>query len=132
MKSFKDRDKQIKNAANMEGEEKIEKEQVEFIKNEEQLLNELTTGSDAEIEFTISLLKVKELEDDYRVRFPNFSSLVVHALSACLSITQTDNFARRAALDMMIFYLKLEKSEFMNEKDTIHLLSSMLQIIKLK
>lgn len=95
------------------------------------LCDELSGVSDGEREMIITLIKMKEREDDYQTRFPNFSSLVVNALSACMDIAQPDNFARRAALDLMIFHLKLG-TEFMSELDTIQLLTVMLQILKLK
>lgn len=39
---------------------------------------------------------------------------------------------RRSALDLMIFYLRLDNKELMTEKDAIHLVCVLLQIIKIK
>ena len=78
------------------------------------------------------LLEIRKSEDNHHVRFPNFSSLVVNALSTCLDTTQTESLVKRSALDLMIFYLKLDNKEFINEKDAIQMVGMLLQILKSK
>ena len=58
-----------------------------------------------------SLYMNKNKPDNHLTRFPNFNSLVVNALSACLDIT-TDNMIKRAALDLIGGYLKLDSGVF--------------------
>ena len=86
----------------------------------------------SEKEMLLHLLEIRKKEDDHNIRFPNFSSLVVNALCTCLDTSQTEPLVKRSALDLMIFYLKLENKEFICEKDAVQLVGMLLQILKSK
>ena len=59
----------------------------------------------------VSLYTNKSKPDTYLTRFPNFSSLVVNALCACLEVN-ADNMIKRAALDLLAGHLKLSNGVF--------------------
>jgi hypothetical protein len=77
-----------------------------------------------------SLYSYRGRSDDPSTRFPNFSSLVVNALSVCLDIA-ADNMIKRAALDLLGGYLRLGGGVF-GKREGVILLEKMLLLLQNK
>jgi hypothetical protein len=75
-----------------------------------------------------SLYSYKDRSDDHTTRFPNFSSLVVNSLSVCLDIS-ADNMIKRAALDLLGGYLKLNSGVF-GRREGVIILEKMLLLLQ--
>ena len=75
-----------------------------------------------------SLYSYRGRVDDSSTRFPNFSSLVVNSLSACLDV-KADNMIKRAALDLLAGYLKLESGVF-GRREGVILVEKMILLLQ--
>lgn len=76
-----------------------------------------------------TLLGFQERCDDNASRFPNFSTLVVNALCACLD-TASDPLVKRSALDLLSNYLKMTNRQIMGKQEAVVLVQAMLQLLK--
>lgn len=76
----------------------------------------------------LSIYSLRGKPDTHLTRFPNFSSLVVNALSACLEVG-TDNMIKRAALDLLGGYLKLDSGVF-GKREAVTLMEKMLLLLQ--
>jgi len=80
-----------------------------------------------------SLFSCKKAPDDHKIRFPNFSSLIVNTLCVCLE-PNADNMLKRSALDLMANYLRLDNvnnKEF-GRREAVVLVTRMLLLLQSK
>ena len=75
-----------------------------------------------------SLYTCRNKSDNHLSRFPNFTSLVVNALSACLDVG-VDNMIKRAALDLLGGYLRLDSGVF-GKRSAVVLMEKMLLLLQ--
>jgi hypothetical protein len=102
---FRDRDRAAQSERKMS--EETEKIMLAAI---EKNVEESRLGEEEKMLLT-TIYSFKYHPDDNSTRFPNFSSLVVSSLSVCLEVG-ADNMIKRAALDLLMGYLKLESGVF--------------------
>ena len=105
-KVFKDRDRA---AQNQKEKDNQELDRIGWQKIEKKI--EQSKLGEEEKVLLVSLYTNKSKPDTYLTRFPNFSSLVVNALCACLEVN-ADNMIKRAALDLLAGHLKLSNGVF--------------------